>query len=89
VAVTRALAAVVVSETEGSPLEPVVVAVPMSGEVWSTPVNEAPASLMASVLPAILTDRVFDPEEGFTKYHISEAIPPHRVLVALVRGMPL
>src|SRR5262249_438470 len=59
-----------------------------SGEVWSTPVNEAAPSLMASVLPVTVTDIVFAPVVVATRYQISESMPTDRVLVAFVNAPP-
>ena len=85
----KALAVAVVVVALGLPPKLSRDAMASSGEDWSMPENEAPASLIASVAPVMVTDSVLEPNCGLARYQISEAMPPLRVLVALVRAVPL
>ena len=68
VAVTRALAAVVVVLTLGFPPNPLAVLIAIRGAACSNPVKEAAASLIASILRLMVTLRLLEPVAGVPLY---------------------
>src|SRR5262245_21715639 len=73
----------------GLPDDPLAVVDASNGEVELTFVNDAAPSLIASVAPVTVTERVFDPVVVAVKYHVSQAIPVLRLVAALVSVPPL
>ena len=88
VVTTTAFCVCTVTLALGLPEVPPETATASRGALGETPVKEEAANLIASVLPVMVTDIVFEPVVVAMRYHSSVALVPVRVVLARVKEPP-